>query len=142
VAKRNGGEIRLKKNLLQAGGGHGNIYVQKWYPGPGKILPGLRINLFVFNDSIGTLTQADHHAALIMGGNPRQFPYGWLPSRVYIHETCSSGVVRTKSPDAPLGLRSILGVLSSCGPTLPHLGGRDATHHGTQGEIADDGHRK
>ena len=66
-------------------------------------------------------------AALITGGTPRQYLYGWLPSPVYIHDNCSSGVVRTQTPDAPLGLRSRLGVLSSCGPTLPHLGGRDAS---------------
>jgi hypothetical protein len=38
----------------------------------------------------------------------------------------------TKSPDVLLGLWSLLGVLSSCGPTLPHLGGRDASQ-GSQG---------
>jgi hypothetical protein len=81
---------------------------------------------------------------------PRPAPYrdlptetcflGWLPSPV-IHDTYSSGVVRTKTPDSPLGLNSPLGVLSSCGSNLPilavvtpHLGGRDASQ-GSQGSI-------
>ncbi len=46
-----------------------------------------------------------------------------------------SRVVRSKTPDALLGLRSLLGVLISCGPTLPYLGGRDASQRsqGSQG---------
>jgi hypothetical protein len=40
--------------------------------------------------------------------------------------------VRTKNPDAPLGLQSLLGVSSSFGPTLPHLGVRDDSR-GSQG---------
>ena len=53
------------------------------------------------------------------------------PSSIPVgHDTCSSGVVRTKTPHALFGLRSLLGVLSSCGPTLPYFGGRDASQGG------------
>ena len=47
----------------------------------------------------GFLRVVAHHAALITGGTPRQFLYGWLPSPVYSRHLFLRG--GAGSPDAP-----------------------------------------